>query len=94
MEFGETPVEAMQREALEEAGLTIDVLKPISTFHLTRKDKQIIGIVFLCRAKSLEVRLSDEHSEYVFVTQQEAQNNLAPTIYKDTFSHEVLNFDA
>jgi ADP-ribose pyrophosphatase len=92
MEFGETPVEAMQREALEEAGLTIDVLKPISTFHLTRKDKQIVGIVFLCCAKSLEVHLSDEHSEYVFVTQQEAQNYLAPTIYKDTFSHEVLNF--
>lgn len=90
MEYDETPEEAMVREAYEETGLKVEVIKPISTFHVARKHKQIIGIVFLCKAISTKVKLSDEHSEYVFASQQEAKEYLAPKIYEGAFQSSEM----
>jgi 8-oxo-dGTP pyrophosphatase MutT (NUDIX family) len=47
VESGETPVEAVHREVLEETGLEVDVVGPVDTFH--------------CRALGGEVRISAEH---------------------------------
>lgn len=92
MEYNETPIQAMKREALEETGLQIDVIKPVSTFHVARKAKQIIGIIFLCQAKDSFVQLSEEHTTYRFITQDEAKNYLDDTIIKDTFNNGELRF--
>lgn len=87
MEFDETPVEAMRREAKEETGLDIIVDNSISTFHVGKDERQIVGIIFCCHVLNPQVVLSSEHTEYRFVSQQEAKELLAPKIYHDIFGY-------
>jgi 8-oxo-dGTP diphosphatase len=68
----EEPLDALAREVMEESGLTIKVVKPISTYHLFRGEKvaqnELVGIMFWCRSTSSQVRLSKEHTEFKWVT--------------------------
>lgn len=93
MEYNESPVEAMKREAKEETGLNIEVIRPVSTFQVARKSKQIVGIVFLCRCLNNQVKLSEEHSTHLFVTQEEAGGYLAQKILDDTFNGENVHLE-
>lgn len=93
MEYNESPMEAVKREVLEETGLEVDVEGAVSTFHVVRKDKEIVGIIFLCYAKNNEVKLSAEHTEYVFVTQEETKDYLAQGLIDDTFGGKVVCLD-
>ncbi len=72
----EEPEEALRREIREECGLEVEIVKPLSVFHLFRGERtaeqELIGIVFWCRSESDEVRLSAEHSDYRWVTASEA----------------------
>jgi 8-oxo-dGTP diphosphatase len=63
VESGETPVEAVHREVLEETGLEVEIVGPVDTFHYYRgaAREEAIGIAFHCRALGGEVRLSAEH---------------------------------
>jgi len=63
VESGETPVEAVHREAREETGLEVEIVGPVDTFHYHRgaAREEAIGIVFHCRALAGDVRLSAEH---------------------------------
>lgn len=93
MEYNESPVEAIKREVFEETGLEVDVEGIISNFHVIRKDKEIVGIIFLCYAKNNIVKLSTEHTEYVFVTQEESKQFLAQGLYDDTFGGREVCLD-
>ena len=93
MESGETPTEAIQREILEETGLNVDVEGVVSTFHVKRKDKEIVGLIFLCHARDMHVQLSEEHTEYVFVSQEETENYLADGLIRDTFAGRKVCLD-
>lgn len=72
----EEPEDALRREIGEECGLTVEIVKPISVFHLYRGERtaenELIGIIFWCRTESDEVRLSGEHTDYRWVTPDEA----------------------
>ncbi len=65
VETGETPVDAVMREVMEETGLRINVITPFDTFSFRRKPdfQELIGISFYCTYVSGELTLSDEHSE-------------------------------
>ena len=80
IESGESPVEAARREAFEETGLTVDVLKPLDTFHFYRGSprEEAIGITFHCRVDSGELRLSEEHSASAWVSSVEAREYSLP----------------
>jgi 8-oxo-dGTP diphosphatase len=67
LEIGEDPFEGLKREIAEEAGIDIDVVMPIEVNHFVRDDGQkITMIIFLCKPKGLEIKLSNEHQEYVW----------------------------
>ena len=70
VESGETPKQAVVREAREETGLKVEPLRVIDTFHFLRgpQKEQSIGITFLCRADVGDVVLSHEHTEARWVT--------------------------
>ena len=72
----EEPEEALEREIREECGLEIEIFKPIAVFHDYRGERtpenEWIGITYWCRAKSNQVTLSNEHSEYQWVLPQVA----------------------
>ncbi len=93
MESNESPIKAIQREVFEETGLTIKVEGTVSTFHVLRKEKEIVGIIFLCYATNNQVVLSDEHTEYVFVTQDECAQYLAQGLIDDTFGGRQVCLD-
>ena len=63
VESGETPVEAVHREAREETGLEVELLGVVDTFHYYRgaTREEAIGIAFHCRAIGGQLRLSWEH---------------------------------
>jgi 8-oxo-dGTP diphosphatase len=63
VESGETPVEAVHREAREETGLEVEILGVVDTFHYYRgaAREEAIGIAFHCRAIGGDLRLSAEH---------------------------------
>lgn len=85
MEYGESLEAAIKREIKEECGLEVDVIHPLSTFHVLRKEHEIVGLIFLCEAKSKQVLLSNEHTAYQFVSKEDSLNYLSPTIYDNAF---------
>lgn len=83
LEYGETPNQALIRELKEETGLDIVIIKPAYTFTKIREDYLTVGIGFLCIPKNDHVRLSDEHTDYCFVTIEKAKELLDKEIYND-----------
>ena len=64
----EEPEHALHREIREECGLTVEIVKPLTVFHLFRGERtpehELIGIIFWCKTHSDRVTLSPEHSDY------------------------------
>ncbi len=69
LDSGEDPRVGVKREALEEVGLEIDIQLPIDIHHFTRDDgQQITMIIFLCQLDSGSIELSEEHSEFSWIS--------------------------
>ena len=85
MEFGETPENALQRELMEETGLSANILCPIQTWSFFREEEtQIVGITFLCKAETDKVQLSSEHDDFTWVRFDEiTQYNIVPSVLCD-----------
>lgn len=73
-EQGENVIEAIKREVMEEAGLTAKAVNPIFVDnHMNVADGffaglNVFGICYVCHDWAGEVTLSDEHTEYQWVT--------------------------
>lgn len=76
IETGERFMDALHREVQEETGLSVEPLYPVHVdeWHpiIRGEQQQIIGVFLLCKAKAGEVRVSDEHDEFVWVDPKEA----------------------
>lgn len=72
----EEPEDALRREVKEETGLEIEIVKPIAVFRLFRgeetADNEVVVITFWCRTSSDTPTLSEEHSDFRWVTPHEA----------------------
>lgn len=72
----EEPQDGLRREIIEEAGIEVKIIKPISIFHIFRGEKiaenELVGIMYWCKTESEEIKISDEHSGYTWVTADEA----------------------
>lgn len=67
IEFGEEPLDALEREVFEETNLKIKIIKPITMTTILKHDTfHIIGTVFLCHSTG-EIKLSKEHTHYEWV---------------------------
>ena len=75
VEANETLVEAAQREALEETGLVVEVLKQLATFKFRRgaDTTETHGVTFHCRAREGSERLSEEHDRFIWATLNQAK---------------------
>jgi|SRR5688500_4016403 len=76
MQQGEDPEMSLRREIEEECGIPVEIIKPLNIFHEHRKQAngkvEVVGIIYWCRAKSLEIRLSDEHCDCRWLLPEEA----------------------
>ena len=75
---GEGFEDAVHREVLEEIGAEVELLAMLGTTHFFRGERrpeyELIGVVYCCApVKPMTVRISHEHSEYRWVTAEEAR---------------------
>jgi len=68
MEFGESAEETVIREVFEETGLTVKPVKLLDTWNSVHDDYQVTGIIYSCKIESGELRLSNEHDRYEWLT--------------------------
>jgi 8-oxo-dGTP diphosphatase len=64
LELLEDPVSGLKREVMEETGLEIMVLEPVTTWFGRFNGRLLLSIDYLCHAESDQVRLSAEHSDF------------------------------
>ncbi len=71
--FGELHEDSLRKEIKEEANLGVGAFMPVQVITTYEKEKGIyyFFIGFYCQAKKEEVKISDEHSEYRWVTKEE-----------------------
>ncbi len=75
LELGENPFDGLKRETLEETGFDIEIVMPIDVHFFTRDDGQKIQMtIFVCKPKSGEIKLSEEHTEYKWVDLKNAKD--------------------
>jgi 8-oxo-dGTP diphosphatase len=68
LELGENPFDGLMRETQEETGLDIEIVMPIDVRFFERDDNQKIQLtIFICKPKSQDIKLSDEHTEYKWI---------------------------
>jgi len=74
----ESPEEGLRREIKEETGIEdIEIVKPLTVFHVYRnntknKENELIGIAYWCKTKTTEIVLSNEHTDYQWLSPKEA----------------------
>ena len=56
-------IEAVEREILEEAGIKVKIIMPISVWYGKHNQADLYSVDFLCKYIDGEVTISKEHSE-------------------------------
>lgn len=77
VEFGESLEKALQREIKEEVNLSVEVVRPYSSFsYVTLKNtRHTVDIQFLARAKNIKnLKIDDSHDDYKWIKEGEIKN--------------------
>ncbi len=64
---GETIEQGLRRETLEEAGIEISRLRPLTTWSHGAGDEFELGVSYLATSEADSVTLSEEHTDFVWV---------------------------
>ena len=91
IEHGEVLTEALEREVTEETGLTIEVRKPITTWHFYKLPFWVTGVTFLCDHVGGDVMLSSEHHTYAWIDPLEYRNYPLSTSMKEQIEAYLEN---
>jgi 8-oxo-dGTP diphosphatase len=68
VESGENHIQALDREIIEETGLTVKIYDPIAQWSFTKSSGlQINGVTYLCQYLRGQVSLSDEHCDFYWL---------------------------
>jgi 8-oxo-dGTP diphosphatase len=92
LEFGEDLVSGLCREIQEETGLAVQIGKlAYATTFRTSENRQIVLLVYYCLAESPHVRLSGEHSDFLWANRQQIEEKLDPGILADFSRYGVTH---
>ena len=88
VEFGESFEEGLLREIDEESGLRVRIVAPFHTRTFHRENSQMMQVDFLCEWTGGEVRLSEEHEGFEWLTLDEirARGWLLENTYEKAFA--------
>lgn len=91
LEFGEDTETCLRREVKEEVNLEIDIEGIIYAKNVViDEETQMFLVVYLCNYRDGEVKLSDEHTDFKWVSKEELREILSPEIRKDFEDNEVF----
>jgi len=80
VEKGETLHEALHREVFEESGLKVEILcpnLPFETWKGPHDGQLVLALTYICKSTSDEVKLSNEHSQFQWISVQDlVESNL------------------
>ena len=73
VEPGENFLQGIKRETIEEIGVDIDTIQymQIGFDYTTQKKPKVRQINFVCIIDKINIQLSDEHSEYMFILEED-----------------------
>jgi ADP-ribose pyrophosphatase YjhB (NUDIX family) len=91
---GENPFEGLKREIKEETNLEIEIINPLTVRHFTRSDLQVVTlIIFLSKAITTKVTLSDEHENYSWEPFSTIKEKLNPWFHQEIDAFNKLNIN-
>ncbi len=91
IEFGEELEQALVREVQEEVNLEITIDKVLyNTTYKTNPTRQAVILVYKCYAKDDKVKLSEEHSDYKWVSEKELRDLVFIDILNDMDKYNVF----
>ena len=73
MNVNEDPIVGLEREVKEETQLEVEILCPANTWFGRWRENWLLSIDYLVKRKTGTVRLSEEHSEYYWVSLSELE---------------------
>ena len=82
--FYEKSEEGLLREIMEETALTVQVGVPLSLFDAIKQHIHLCIFTYLCRWEAGDVILSEEHDDFLWLTEKEvAESDLPHWIKRD-----------
>ena len=80
-------LQGVVREVREETGLEIEVGEPFNAWTMRAPGRRILGVDFVCRWRSGDVRLSHEHESFAWLTLEEVESRgwEAEPVYRKAF---------
>lgn len=76
--YFEKAEDGLLREVMEETGLNVTIIKPISLFDAIKPHIHLCIFTYVCTYDSGEVQLSSEHDAYYWLTLEEAEEKELP----------------
>jgi 8-oxo-dGTP diphosphatase len=92
---GEGFEDALYREVREELGVTVQIEHILGTTHFYRgspsPENELVGVIYLCSlADPASIRISPEHSEYRWLTIEQALDLLSATDPSTQWARRVI----
>jgi len=78
----EDPIKGLQREIYEETRLVGEVFHPVVTWFGEFKQAKLLSIDYLCKTHSSRVELSDEHTDFRWLSLKQIQQETS--VYFDS----------
>ncbi len=91
----DSPQKALEREIMEETGLTVKIREPFNVFTFENEKQEFkIGITFVCDYLDGKIKLSSEHSDFKWIDSRDIkQYDSTPSLYEEivTYSNKYNN---
>lgn len=87
LQFGEDPKEGIMREIFEETGITLSNVEPIDVVSFLEGNEYTVMIGYYALAEKDQVHLSQEHSDYRWVSIKEFLQMDIPQEFKHFYNN-------
>jgi 8-oxo-dGTP diphosphatase len=85
LKFGENFEDGLKRETMEELGITIEIMRLSRVWTLIKNDLHLVGLTFLANYVSGDIKLSQEHINFQWISKKDILNGEYPEWIKKEF---------